>query len=92
VILLEVAVLVGLAALYLKERRIMATLADLDAAVNDLVAEASSAAQLLDQIHTELLAALANASDPAAIQSVIDKVSAAEAALAEAADRDQPPT
>lgn len=71
---------------------VMASISDLDAAVDQLVAEVSTVGQLLDLIHQELTDALANANDPAAIQSVLDKVSAARQALQDAETRDADPT
>lgn len=54
----------------------MASLTDVNTAVAALEAESAKENALLAQIHTDLVGALANQADPAALQSIVDRLGA----------------
>lgn len=78
-----------LGVLLLVEVRIMATIADVDAAVSAESDVVNSAVTLLDQLKQMLQDAL-NSGDPAAVQAVLDKIAASKQNLADAVARNTP--
>ena len=71
--------------------KIMATLADLSAAIDMLATSASTVEADLLLLHTELTNAIANQTDPATLQTMVDKIVGISKALGSAADAAVPP-
>lgn len=72
-----------------EEKRLMATLADVQAAVTAEKTVEGSVITLLQQLSDQLKAALA-ANDPAAVQAVVDQITANTKAMADAVAANTP--